>query len=78
MPTGRTITGAERSGTHTTAKKDLIATIRLPFEQADARSHAGAPLGDVLERELTSFKMRLSATGREAHVLSASLGKATL
>ena len=75
MPTGRTITGAERSGTHTTAKKDLIAAIQLPFEQGRLRIARGVPLGDVLERELTSFKMRLSATGREAYDVERRAGE---
>lgn len=67
MPVGKTITGAERSGPHTTAKKDLMAAIQLPIQQGRLKIPRGLPLGAVLERELTSFKMRLSATGREAY-----------
>lgn len=66
MPEGRTITGAERSSRAGTAKKDLIAALEIPIQQGNFKIPAGLPLADVLERELTSFKLKLAPkTGRE-------------
>ena len=66
MPEGRTITGAEKSSRGGTAKKDLIAALEIPIQQGHFKIPAGLPLSDVLERELTSFKLKLATkTGRE-------------
>jgi hypothetical protein len=66
MPEGRTITGAERSSRAGTAKKDLIAALEIPIQQGRFKIPAGLPLSDVLERELTSFKLKLAPkTGKE-------------
>lgn len=66
QPHGRTITGAERSSASGTAKRDLIAALELPLQQGRFKIPHGLPLADVLERELLTFKMRLTAkTGRE-------------
>lgn len=68
MPQGRTITGADRSSATGTAKRDLIAALELPVQQGRFKIPAGLPLSDVLERELTSFKMKITAkTGRETY-----------
>lgn len=66
MPEGRTITGGEKSSRAGTAKKDLIAALEIPIQQGRFKIPAGLPMSDVLERELTSFKLRLAPkTGRE-------------
>lgn len=66
MPEGRTITGGEKSSRAGTAKKDLIAALEIPIQQGRFKIPAGLPLSDVLERELTSFKLKLAPkTGRE-------------
>lgn len=65
-PWGKTITGGEKAGPGTTPKKDLMAALQLPIQQGRFRIAQGLPLGDVLERELTSFKMRLSQSGAQS------------
>lgn len=66
MPEGRTITGGEKSSRSGTAKKDLIAALEIPIQQGNFKIPAGLALSDVLERELTSFKLKLSPkNGRE-------------
>ena len=66
MPEGRTITGGEKSTRGGTPKRDLIAALEIPVQQGHFKIPAGLALADVLERELTSFKLRLAPkTGKE-------------
>lgn len=76
LPEGRTITGAERSGRGTTAKRDLIAALEIPIQQGRFKIPAGLPLADVLERELTSFQMKITAKqGRESYDIERRAGE---
>lgn len=62
-----TITGGEAShGDHVT-KRDLLGALLLPIQQGRLKVAAGLALGEVLERELTSFRMKLTAAGRDSY-----------
>lgn len=62
-----TITAGEAShGSHVT-KRDLLSALVLPLQQGRLRVAAGLTLGEALERELTSFRMKLSAAGRDSY-----------
>ncbi len=62
-----TITAGDAShGSHVT-KRDLLSALLLPIQQGRLRIAAGLALGDMLERELTSFRMKLTAAGRDSY-----------
>jgi hypothetical protein len=70
-----TITAGEQShGAHVT-KRDLLSSLLLPIQQGRLRIAAGLPLGEVLERELTSFRMKLSAAGRDSYEVTRREGE---
>lgn len=64
VPRGITITGAEKATPGGgRPKRDLMTSLQLPIQQGRFRIAQGVPLGDVLERELTGFKLRLANSG---------------
>jgi hypothetical protein len=72
-----TITAGEQSkGSHVT-KRDLLSGLLLPVQQGRLKIAAGLPLGPTLERELTSFRMRLTAAGRDTSDVQHREGEAT-
>lgn len=66
-PQAITITGAERASGRNVPKGDLFTALQLPLQQGRFKIAEGLPLGDVLERELTSSRMKLSAAGRDSY-----------
>lgn len=76
MPQGKTIHGGERSGPGGTSKKDLISALEVPVQQGLFKIPSNLPLADVLERELTSFKLKLAPkTGREKFEIERRTGE---
>lgn len=76
MPEGRTIHGGEKSHGGGTSKKDLISALELPIQQGRFKIPQGLPLADVLERELTSFKLKLAPkTGKEKFEIERRTGE---
>jgi hypothetical protein len=65
-PLGKTMTGGLNPGAATVPKLNLMTALQLPIQQGRFRIAQGVPLGDVLERELTGFKMRLSQSGGQS------------
>lgn len=67
IPRGITITGGEKATPGGgRPKRDLMTALQLPIQQGRFRIAQGVPLGDVLERELTGFKLRLSNSGGQS------------
>lgn len=66
-PLAITLTGADRSTGRHVAKRDLMSRLQVLLQQGRLRIAAGLPLADVLERELTSFRLKLSAAGRDSY-----------
>lgn len=64
---GVTITGGDHATGHGVPKRDLIAALQVPLQQGTLKIAERLPLGDVLERELTGFRMKLSASGRDSY-----------
>ena len=65
-PLGVTITaGSRRNGMHV-PKSDLLAAIQVPLQQGTLRVAEGLALGPVLERELVSFRQKISESGRDS------------
>jgi len=62
-----TITGGETSVGTSVTKRDLMAALLLPVQQDRLRVAAGLALGEMLERELVSFRMKLTAAGRDSY-----------
>ncbi|RBY94084.1 hypothetical protein DQ244_01605 [Blastococcus sp. TBT05-19] len=66
-PVGVTITGGQAASGWNVPKRDLISAVQVPLQQGRLRIAAGLALGEVLERELTSFRMKLSASGHDTY-----------
>lgn len=62
-----TITGGDHATGRGVPKRDLIAGLQVPLQQGLLKITPGMPLGDVLERELTGFRMKLSQSGRDTY-----------
>lgn len=62
-----TITAGEQSHGSNVTKRDLLLSLLLPVQQGRLRIAAGLALGETLERELVSFRMKLSAAGRDSY-----------
>lgn len=69
-----TITGAENANGDSVPKRNLIAAVQVPLQQGLLKITPGMPLADVLERELTGFRMRLSASGRDTYDIGRKAG----
>lgn len=65
-PVPVTITAGEFSGASsgTVPKADLVAALQVPLEQGRVRVAGGLALAPVLEKELLSFRHKLTASGR--------------
>lgn len=48
-------------------KRDLLTNLQILLQQGRLKIAAGLALGDTLERELTSFRQKLSAAGRDSY-----------
>lgn len=66
-PVNVTITGGERGKGYHLPKRDLLSAVQVPLQQGRLKVAAGLALGDVLERELTSFRMKLSTSGHDSY-----------
>lgn len=62
-----TITGAGSGRVSSVPKRDLLTALQLPLQQGRLKIAAGLPMGEALERELTSFRMKLTAAGRDTY-----------
>lgn len=69
-----TITGGEHTTGDTVPKRNLIAAVQVPLQQGLLKIPPGLPLGDVLERELTGFRMKLSQSGRDTYDIGRKAG----
>lgn len=69
-----TITGAEQAHGDTVPKRNLIAAVQVPLQQGLLKITPGMPLGDVLERELTGFRMKLTQSGRDTYDIARKAG----
>src|SRR5690606_30505154 len=65
-PIGVTVTGGREANGWNVPKRDLMAAIQAPLQLGRLRIAEGLALGDVLERELTSFRLKIGESGRES------------
>ena len=65
-PIGITVTGGREANGWNVPKRDLMAAIQAPLQLGRLRIAEGLALGDVLERELTSFRLKIGESGRES------------
>lgn len=66
-PINVTITGGEKGTGYHLPKRDLLSAVQVPLQQGRLKVAAGLALGAVLERELTSFRMKLSTNGHDSY-----------
>ena len=65
FPFGVTITAGSKRNGMSVPKSDLLAAIQVPLQQGTLRVAEGLALGPVLERELVSFRQKISEAGRD-------------
>ena len=65
-PIGITVTGGREAHGWNVPKRDLMAAIQAPLQLGRLRIAEGLALADLLERELTSFRLKIGETGRES------------
>lgn len=63
-PVAVTITSGEHASGWNASKVDLIGAVQAPLQAGTLKVAAGLALGEVLERELTNFRLKLTASGR--------------
>lgn len=74
-PIGVTITaGSKRNGWHV-PKSDLLAAIQVPLQQGALLVADGLALGPVLERELVSFRQKITESGRDSYDIQRRAGE---
>lgn len=74
-PIGVTITaGSRRNGWHV-PKSDLLAAIQVPLQQGTLLVADGLTLGPVLERELVSFRQKITESGRDSYDVQRRAGE---
>lgn len=73
-PVGVTSTGGKEANGWNVPKQDLMAAIQAPLQLGRLKVAQGLPLGDVLEKELTNFRMKITASGRESFDYQRSAG----
>jgi hypothetical protein len=73
-PPAVTITGAEYVNEDSVPKRNLIAAVQVPLQQGLLKITRCMPLADVLERELTGFRMKLTASGRDTYDIGRRAG----
>ncbi len=60
-----TVASTAKGSGRNVPKRDLMAAVQVPLQQGRLKIARGLPLGDQLERELTSYRQKLSASGRD-------------
>lgn len=74
-PVGVTVTaGSKRNGWHV-PKSDLLAAIQVPLQQGTLLVADGLTLGPVLERELVSFRQKITESGRDSYDIQRRAGE---
>lgn len=73
-PIGITVTGGRDANGWNIPKQDLMAAIQAPLQMGRLKVAQGLALGDVLEKELTNFRMKITASGRESFDYQRSAG----
>jgi hypothetical protein len=73
-PIGITSTGGKEANGWNIPKQDLMAAIQAPLQLGRLKIAQGLALGDVLEKELTNFRMKITASGRETFDYQRSAG----
>lgn len=58
-----TITSGEKRRNWNIPKSDLFGELQVALQQKALRVAAGLPLGDILEKELLAYRMKISAAG---------------
>lgn len=66
-PQAITITGGHERNGNNVPKSDLMASIQVPLQQGALKVAGGLALGPMLEHELTSFRQKITATGRDTY-----------
>ncbi|GAA2092611.1 hypothetical protein [Brevibacterium salitolerans] len=65
-PVGVTVTGGQEAQGWNIPKKDLFAAIQAPLQLGTLKIAEGLPLGELLEKELTNFRLKIGPSGRES------------
>lgn len=73
-PIGVTVTGGKEPNGWNIPKQDLMAAIQAPLQLGTLKVAEGLPLGDVLEKELTNFRLKITQGGREQFDYQRSAG----
>lgn len=73
-PIGVTITGGRDINGWNIPKQDLFAAIQAPLQLGTLKIAEGLPMGDVLEKELTNFRLKIGPSGRESVDYARSAG----
>lgn len=67
-PVPRTITGeGQRSQGGTITKRDLMSVLQVALQQGRLKIAQDLPLREVFEQELRSFRLKISAAGRDTY-----------
>jgi len=79
-PVFATLTAAEEQNNPSPAhwnipKKDVISSLQVGLQNGVLKVAAGIPLGDVLEREFTAYRMKITASGRASYDIARREGE---
>ncbi|WP_157883521.1 hypothetical protein [Clavibacter capsici] len=74
-PIAVTATGGLKRHGWNVPKRDLLAAIQVRLQTGTLRIAKGLVLGDQLERELTSFRQKISAAGRDTFEVQRKAGE---
>jgi len=66
-PQAITITGGHERNGNNVPKSDLMASIQVSLQQGSLKIAEGLTLGSMLEYELTAFRQKITATGRDTY-----------
>lgn len=66
-PIGKTITGEGAASRGSVTKRDLMSTLMVDLQQGRFKIAEGLDLRQVLEDELTSFRLKIIAAGRDSY-----------
>jgi len=66
-PLPRTITGEGKGHGNTITKRDLMSVLLVALQQGRFKIAEDLPLREVLELELSSFRLKISAAGRDSY-----------
>ncbi len=73
-PMGVTMVG-QGGGGDTASKRDLLGQLQLALQQGRFKIPRGIALGEVLEREFASFRMRISRSGTDTYDVARRAGE---